>query len=90
MGACVHEMLPGYDCPHGAVFLPATVHSSSGSMTNPRAICIFEQDTGRALSRHRGYAKGETGAIKDYVLVVRSVSTVGKYVSRRPLPVYKR
>ncbi|KZV97864.1 amine oxidase catalytic domain-containing protein [Exidia glandulosa HHB12029] len=79
MGACVHEMLPGYDCPHGAVFLPATVHSSSGSMTNPRAICIFEQDTGRALSRHRGYAKGETGAIKDYVLVVRSVSTVGKY-----------
>ncbi|EJD41689.1 amine oxidase catalytic domain-containing protein [Auricularia subglabra TFB-10046 SS5] len=79
MGAAVHEMLPGYDCPHGAVYLPATIHGSTGSMRNPRAICVFEMDSGRPLSRHRGYAPGETGAIKDYVLVVRSVASVGNY-----------
>ncbi|KAF8316633.1 amine oxidase catalytic domain-containing protein [Clavulina sp. PMI_390] len=79
MGACVYEMIPGYDCPHGAVYLPSTIHGSVGSMMNPRAICIFERDNERPLTRHRGRKPGETGAVKDYQLVVRSVATVGKY-----------
>lgn len=78
MGEAVRDMLPGYDCPHEAVFLPATTHSDIGSITRERAICIFEQDTGRPLTRHTGYDEGEFGAVKGYILTVRSISTVGK------------
>lgn len=74
-------MLPGYDCPHEAVFLPATTHTAVGSITRERAICVFEHDTGRPITRHTGYMSGEFGAVKGYVLVVRSISTVGKYVA---------
>ncbi|KAF9806666.1 hypothetical protein IEO21_08603 [Rhodonia placenta] len=77
MGGSVRDMLPGYDCPHEAVFLPATTHGFTGSVTRQRAICIFEHDTGRPITRHMGYSQGEFGAVKGYVLVVRSISTVG-------------
>ena len=87
MGASAHELIPNYDCPHGAVYLSAVVHASFGSMENPRAICIFEMDTGKLLTRHLGYLKGETGAVKDYVLVVRTVSTVGNYGKGQPVRV---
>jgi len=79
MGGNVRDMLPGYDCPHEAIFLPATTHSFMGSITRQRAICIFEHDTGRPLTRHMGYSEGEFGAVKGYVLVIRSISTVGNY-----------
>jgi primary-amine oxidase len=78
MGAAVRDALPGYDCPHEAVYLPATTHSSVGSSTSEHAICIFEHDTGRPLTRHAGDSEGEFGAVKGYVLTVRSISTVGK------------
>ena len=72
-------MIPGYDCPHEAVYLPATTSNFEGSITRDRAICIFEQDTGRPITRHTGYAEGEFGATRGYQLVVRSISTVGNY-----------
>ena len=78
MGRSVRDMLPGYDCPHEAVFLPATTHSGVGSVHVPRAICIFEQDSGKPITRHTGYAEGEFGAVKGYTLTIRSISTVGK------------
>lgn len=78
MGNSVRDMLPGYDCPHEAVYLPATTFASRGSIARKRAICIFEQDTGRPITRHTGYMQGEFGAVKGYVLTVRSISTVGK------------
>lgn len=81
MGAEVRDMLPGYDCPHEAVYLPATTHADIGSITRERAICIFEHDTARPLTRHVGIVDGEYGAVMGYVLTIRSVSTVGKYVS---------
>lgn len=81
MGEMSRDLLPGYDCPHEAVYLPATVHTSLGSSTREHAICIFEQDTSRPLTRHLGYVKGEFGAVKGFVLTVRSISTVGKYVN---------
>ncbi|KAI5825435.1 amine oxidase catalytic domain-containing protein [Schizophyllum commune Tattone D] len=79
MGRSVRDMLPGYDCPHEAVFLPATTHSGVGSVHVPRAICIFEQDSGKPITRHTGYAEGEFGAVKGYTLTIRSISTVGNY-----------
>jgi Cu2+-containing amine oxidase len=78
MGTTVRNLLPGYDCPHEAVYLPAITHSSVGIVTSKSAICIFEQDTGRPLTRHTGDGEGEFGAVKGYVLTIRSVSTVGK------------
>lgn len=78
MGATVRDMLPGYDCPLEAVYLPATTYSGLGSITREKAICVFEMDTGRPVTRHTGYMDGEFGAVKGYVLTVRSISTVGK------------
>ncbi|TRM67429.1 copper amine oxidase [Schizophyllum amplum] len=79
MGKSVRDMLPGYDCPHEAVFLPATTHSGLGSVRVERAICIFEQDSGKPITRHTGYLAGEFGAVKGYTLTIRSISTVGNY-----------
>ncbi|KZS98930.1 amine oxidase catalytic domain-containing protein [Sistotremastrum niveocremeum HHB9708] len=79
MGSSVRDMLPGYDCPHESVYLPAVVHTPSGSLTRERAICVFEQDSGRPLTRHMGYLEGEFGAVKGYILTVRSIATVGNY-----------
>lgn len=78
-------MIPGYDCPHEAVYLPATTHNFEGSIVRERAICIFEHDSARPITRHTGYSEGEFGATRGYQLVVRSVSTVGKCVSRHLL-----
>ncbi|PBK93948.1 amine oxidase catalytic domain-containing protein [Armillaria gallica] len=75
MGGSVRDMLPGYDCPHEAVYLPMTSYASTGSVVRKRAVCIFEQDTGRPITRHAGYMQGEFGAVKGYILTVRSIST---------------
>ncbi|KAF8815578.1 amine oxidase catalytic domain-containing protein [Phlegmacium glaucopus] len=75
MGGSVKDLIPQYDCPAESVYLPATTFSSIGNVQRPRAICVFEQDVGRPLSRHYGYQEGETGAIKSYVLTIRSIST---------------
>ncbi|KAJ3784122.1 copper amine oxidase [Lentinula aff. detonsa] len=77
MGLAVRDMLPGYDCPHEAVYLPATTHSALGAFVREKAICVFEQDTGRPVTRHTGYMEGEFGAVKGYMLNVRSISVVG-------------
>ncbi|KAK0207087.1 copper amine oxidase [Desarmillaria ectypa] len=79
MGGSVRDMLPGYDCPHEAVYLPMTTYASTGSVVRKRAVCIFEQDTARPINRHAGYMQGEFGAVKGYILTVRSISTVGNY-----------
>lgn len=71
-------MIPGYDCPYEAVYFPATTHTPVGSIRRKRAICVFEHDTGRPITRHTGYLDGEFGAVRGYVLTIRSISTVGK------------
>ncbi|KAF9234360.1 copper amine oxidase [Melanogaster broomeanus] len=79
MGHAVRDMLPGYDCPYEAVYLPATTFDFSGFVSRDRAICIFEHDSERPLTRHLGYDKDEFGAVKAYQLVIRSIATLGKY-----------
>ncbi len=78
MGGNVGELILGYDCPHDAILLNATIHES-GSSTRVNAICVFEREGARPLSRHTGPQKNEFGAIKGYELVVRTTSTVGNY-----------
>ncbi|KAH9482139.1 Amiloride-sensitive amine oxidase [copper-containing] [Psilocybe cubensis] len=79
MGTMVRDMIPHYDCPQESVYLPAITFTPQGNVQVQRAICIFEQDTGRPLSRHTGFLEGEFGAVKSYVLTIRTVTTVGKY-----------
>lgn len=78
MGSNVRDVILGYDCPADATLLPAMVHEL-GSTVRRDAICVFEREGTRPLSRHLGYEKNEAGAVKWYELVVRSVSTVGNY-----------
>ncbi|KAF9535149.1 copper amine oxidase [Crepidotus variabilis] len=87
MGSLVRDMIPHYDCPQDATYLPATTYTVIGNIHVQRAICIFEQDTGKPLSRHLGYEPGETGAIKSYVLTVRTMITyVLYYLSHIEVP----
>ena len=78
MGEFTKDLIPQYDCPTESVYLPATTFSILGSIKRRRAICIFEQDVGKPLSRHYGYQEGETGAVKSYVLTIRNINTLGK------------
>lgn len=78
MGEFTKDLIPQYDCPMESVYLPATTFSVLGNIQRQRAICIFEQDVGKPLSRHYGYQEGETGSVKSYVLTVRNINTLGK------------
>ena len=78
MGAFTKDLIPQYDCPMESVYLPATTFTVLGNIQRQRAICIFEQDVGKPLSRHYGYQDGETGAVKSYVLTIRTINTLGK------------
>ncbi|KAJ7168667.1 amine oxidase catalytic domain-containing protein [Mycena filopes] len=79
MGTSTRGLIRGYDCPYDALLLPSVTHTASGTILQEDAICVFERDAGRPLSRHTGYMKGEMGAIKGYELLVRTISTVGNY-----------
>ncbi|KAJ6507694.1 amine oxidase catalytic domain-containing protein [Mycena vitilis] len=79
MGRTTRALIAGYDCPYDALFLSGITHSDSGTLLQQDAICVFERDSGKPLSRHTGWMKGEMGAIKGYELVVRTISTVGNY-----------
>ncbi|KAJ7212859.1 copper amine oxidase [Mycena haematopus] len=79
MGTATRALIVGYDCPYDSLLLPGITHTSVGTLLQQDAICVFERDSGKPLSRHTGYMKGEMGAIKGYELVVRTISTVGNY-----------
>lgn len=79
MGMLTRDLLPNYDCPQDAVFLPSTLYNPVlGVVKRERAVCVFEMDTGKPLTRHFGDWPGETGAVKGYVLTVRSIASLGK------------
>ncbi|KAF7325587.1 Amine oxidase catalytic domain-containing protein [Mycena kentingensis (nom. inval.)] len=79
MGVSTRSVIVGYDCPHEAHLFPAITHTDDGTLLRKDAICVFERDAGKPISRHTGYMKNEMGAIKGYELVVRTISTVGNY-----------
>ena len=78
MGLSTKNLMPQYDCPRESVYLPATTFTVLGNIQRQRAICIFEQDVGKPLSRHYGSQDGETGAVKSYILTIRTINTLGK------------
>ncbi|KAH8883689.1 amine oxidase catalytic domain-containing protein, partial [Thozetella sp. PMI_491] len=76
MGSNLVQLVPGYDCPATASFLDSGLYSVySQNLTNQ--ICIFERDAGYPLARHNG--GGYVSVIKNNILTVRSISTIGNY-----------
>ena len=53
----------------------------TGIVSRERAICIFEHDSERPLTRHVAYYEREFGAVKGYQLVIRSITTLDKCVN---------
>jgi len=78
-------LIEGYDCPFGSTLWNVTFHEGIHTVTNQDAICIFEQDMGFPLSRHRygsgagDYPFSQLGVVKGAALVVRTIATVGNY-----------
>ncbi|KAJ7472719.1 amine oxidase catalytic domain-containing protein [Mycena latifolia] len=79
MGVSTRSLIAGYDCPSDALYLSGITHTAGGTMLREDAICVFERDSGKPISRHTGYMKGEMGAVKGYELIIRTISTVGNY-----------
>lgn len=58
LGAGMHELVAGVDCPPTAAFLDtAMLFDSTGPITRPRSICVFELATGTPLRRHYTQAR---------------------------------
>ncbi|KAL2412723.1 Copper amine oxidase vicK1 [Exophiala dermatitidis] len=85
LGTDMATLVEGYDCPFGSTFWNVTYHEQNHTTINQDAICIFEQDTAFPLSRHRygssagNYPFSKLGVIKNSVLVIRAIATVGNY-----------
>lgn len=88
MGKNAFELLPGYDCPAYADYLDSQYHENHRTTTVPNNLCIFEYTADHLLSRHT--AQYSVTASRNTYLVVRSVSTVGNYVSIRNSPGRRR
>jgi len=68
----MYQLVRGYDCPATATYLNA-----SSDIFNGENVCIFEKDAGYPLVRHRG--PDYVSVIKNNVLTVRFISTLGNY-----------
>ena len=79
MGKNAFELLPGYDCPAYADYLDSQFHAQYETTTIPNSICLFEYTADYLLARHT--AQYSVTASRNTYLTVRSVSTVGNYVS---------
>jgi primary-amine oxidase len=76
-GVTAYELVPGYDCPAYATYLPITWYRSGQYFKRKNAICVFEAVSDHLLQRHTTGQK--VTASKNSYLVVRTVSTVGNY-----------
>lgn len=79
MGKMAFELLPGYDCPAYADYLDSQWHDAGETHTTPNNVCVFEYTADYLLARHT--AQYSVTASRNTYLTVRSVSTVGNYVS---------
>jgi primary-amine oxidase len=76
-GASAYGLVPGYDCPAYATYLPAKFHREGQNVERKNAICIFEAVSDHPLQRHTTTSKVTVS--KNSYLVIRTVSTLGNY-----------
>ncbi|KAG8892264.1 hypothetical protein FRB99_002842, partial [Tulasnella sp. 403] len=74
IGEETRQLLPGYDCPLGALTLNASYYSDSEFNIMPNAICIFEQDLQFPTSRHADTTNNWYGSTKGVALQVRTMA----------------
>lgn len=89
IGTDVFPLVEGFDCPPGSTFWDLSFYEENRTVTHSNAICLFEQDPGHPLSRHRAADRSSDssgtspfeslGVVKDAQLNVRFVATVGNY-----------
>lgn len=85
LGTDLATLVEGFDCPFGSTFWNVSYHQGNATTVNQDAICIYEQDAGIPLSRHRygssagNYPFSRLGVVKETTLVVRAIATVGNY-----------
>jgi primary-amine oxidase len=67
----------------GSTFWNVSYHTENKTTANQNAICIFEQDMGFPLSRHRAaggnssYPFINLGVVKGAALTIRAIATIG-------------
>lgn len=76
-GLNTFEMIPGYDCPIYATYLPVSLYREGKHYQTKNAICVFEAVSDHPLQRHTTGRK--VTASRNSYLVVRSVATLGNY-----------
>jgi primary-amine oxidase len=76
-GSNAYELVPGYDCPAYATYLPIKWYHDGKFHQRKKAICVFEAVSDHLLQRHT--TGNKVTVSKNSYLVVRTVSTVGNY-----------
>ncbi|KAK0630517.1 copper amine oxidase [Bombardia bombarda] len=84
IGTYSATLVEGFDCPFGSTLLNITFPEGDHTEVHPDALCIFEQDSGFPLARHRtggstDYGFTRLGSVKGSALHTRTVHTVGNY-----------
>ncbi|XP_077124090.1 diamine oxidase [copper-containing] [Ranitomeya variabilis] len=84
MGTVHYELSKGIDCPEGATYQDLyNYYDTDKPLRYKNALCIFEHPTGIPLRRHfdSNYNGGYNfyAGVENYVLVVRTTSTVYNY-----------
>ncbi|XP_071160749.1 putative amine oxidase [copper-containing] [Mytilus edulis] len=84
IGALAKYLHPGVDCPNDATFISSSfkVDTQDKPLTNERAFCIFEFNTGMPLRRHNGYFKylhRFYEGVANVALILRTIPTIGIY-----------
>ncbi|XP_062613391.1 putative amine oxidase [copper-containing] [Saccostrea cucullata] len=84
IGLYMKTLVPGIDCPSHATFLDAThmFETSDSPVTNKRAICVFEHNTGSPLRRHHAASETPSGYYEgapNVVLILRMIGTLVNY-----------
>ena len=83
LGLLSFELVAGFDCPSHASYLDVTFYEREQTHTHPKAICMFEHDTGYPAQRH--LTSFYVSSTKNIVFTLRSISVVGNY-DCLPLP----
>ncbi|KAK3312611.1 copper amine oxidase [Apodospora peruviana] len=83
-GTYAATLVEGYDCPFGSTLLNISFPEGDREEVHPAGLCIFEQDSGYPLARHRtggssDFGFSNLGTVKGSALHLRAVYTVGNY-----------
>ncbi|KIW08636.1 uncharacterized protein PV09_00592 [Verruconis gallopava] len=77
MGFNSYELVPGYDCPAYATFLPMSFHQGEQTIVRKNSLCVFEWTASDPIQRHT--SQTHVTVSRNNYLIVRHVATVGNY-----------